>query len=119
MVLLTGAEASALVNAALILQARTPDEYPGAFCLAPVVDGRLVPRHPLTAFRDGTAHRVPLIIGTNDREGTIFRGRIDILPRSVSRIEAVLARGTRRVARPHGPGLPGPPGRCARAGLRR
>ncbi len=82
------------MNAALILQARTPDEYPGAFCLAPVVDGRLVPRHPMAAFRDGTARRVPLIIGTNDREGTIFRGRIDILPRSVSRIGAVLARGT-------------------------
>jgi para-nitrobenzyl esterase len=49
----------------------------------------------MQAFRDGTAHRVPLIIGTNDREGTIFRGRIDILPRSVPRVEAVLARGTR------------------------
>ena len=86
--------ATDLVNAALVLQARTPDEYPGLFCLAPVVDGRLVPRHPMAAFRTGTAHRVPLIIGTNDREGTIFRGRIDILPRSVPRIEAVLARGT-------------------------
>ena len=109
-VLLTGADASALVSAALVLQARTPDEYPGAFCLAPVVDGRLVPRHPLTAFRDGTAHRVPLIIGTNDREGTIFRGRIDILPRSVPRIEAVLARGTpesRDMIAQAYPGLPG------------
>jgi para-nitrobenzyl esterase len=93
--LLTGVEASSLVNASLILQARTPQAYPGAFCLAPVVDGRLLRRHPMHAFRDGTAHRVPLIIGTNDREGTIFRGRIDILPRSVPRVEAVLARGTR------------------------
>ena len=108
--LLTTADVSALVNAALILQARTPDEYPGAFCLAPVIDGRLVPRHPIAAFRDGTAHRVPLIIGTNDREGTIFRKRIDILPRSASRIEAVLARGTAEsrdlIARAY-PGLPG------------
>ena len=30
----------------------------------------------------GRAHRVPLIIGTNDREGSVFRGRVDILPRS-------------------------------------
>lgn len=108
--MLTGAEASTLVNAALVLQARTPDAYPGAFCLAPVVDGRLVPRHPMTAFRDGTAHRVPLIIGTNDREGTIFRGRIDILPRSATRIEAVLARGTpesRGLIAQAYPGLPG------------
>ena len=63
------------------------------FCLAPVVDGRLLPRHPMAAFRGGFAHRVPLIIGTNDREGSIFRGRLDILPRSDTRIEAVLARG--------------------------
>ena len=110
--LLRDAEASALVNAALLLQARTPDAYPGAFCLAPVVDGRFVPRHPLTAFRTGTAHRVPLIIGTNDREGTIFRGRIDILPRSVSRIDAVLARATpdlRDLMSGAYPGLPGGP----------
>ena len=108
--LLTGASATDLVNAALVLQIRTPDEYPGLFCLAPVVDGRLVPRHPMAAFRTGTAHRVPLIIGTNDREGTIFRGRIDILPRSIPRIEAVLARGTPQsrvlIDRAY-PGLPG------------
>jgi para-nitrobenzyl esterase len=91
--LLTGAGATELVNAALVLQTRTPEVNPGMFCLAPVVDGRLLPRHPLVAFRDGTAHRVPLIIGTNDREGTIFRGRLDILPRSAARIEAVLALG--------------------------
>jgi para-nitrobenzyl esterase len=91
--LLTGARASDLVDAALVLQARTPEETPGVFPLAPVIDGRLLPRHPMTAFRNGSAHRVPLIIGTNDREGAIFRGRLDILPRSEARIEAVLARG--------------------------
>ena len=91
--LLTAAPAADLVSAALVLQARTPEETPGVFCLAPVVDGRLLPRHPMAAFRGGFAHRVPLIIGTNDREGSIFRGRLDILPRSDTRIEAVLARG--------------------------
>lgn len=108
--LLTGATAAELVDAALVLQARTPEETPGVFCLAPVVDGRLLPRYPLAAFRDGTAHRVPLIIGTNDREGTIFRGRLDILPRSASRIEAVLAFGhpddRDPITRAY-PGLPG------------
>ena len=92
--LLTGSDATALVNAAVVLQTRMPDDYPGLFCLAPVIDGRLLPRHPMSAFRGGTAHRVPLIIGTNDREGSIFRGRIDILPRTPSRIDAVLARAT-------------------------
>ncbi|MET0736526.1 MAG: carboxylesterase family protein, partial [Microbacterium sp.] len=92
--LLAETDASELVRAALVLQARTPDSSPGLFCLAPVVDGRLIPRHPMAAFRLGTAHRVPLIIGTNDREGTIFRGRIDILPRSPVRIATVLGRGS-------------------------
>jgi para-nitrobenzyl esterase len=106
-VLLTGADTSALVNAALVLQARTPDEYPGAFCLAPVVDGRLVPRHPLTAFRDGTAHRVPLIIGTNDREGTIFRGS-HRHPAPVGPADRGGARaGHFRVPRHDRPGVPG------------
>ncbi|MCR2808687.1 MULTISPECIES: carboxylesterase family protein [unclassified Microbacterium] len=108
--LLTGATPSALANAALVLQVRTPAQTPGTFCLAPVIDGRLVPRHPIVSFRTGTAHRVPLIIGTNDREGTIFRGRIDILPKSAPRIAAVLGRGTAvgrdLIARAY-PGLPG------------
>ena len=108
--LLTRAEPLALATAALVLQARTPAQMPGTFCLAPVIDGRLVPRHPMASFRNGTAHRIPLIIGTNDREGTIFRGRIDILPRSAPRIAAVLARGTDEgrdhIARAY-PGLPG------------
>jgi para-nitrobenzyl esterase len=93
--LLTSAPVSELVAAALVLQTRAPDETPGLYCLAPVVDGRFLPRHPIAAFRSGTAHRVPLIIGTNDREGTIFRGRLDILPRTAPRIDAVLARGPR------------------------
>jgi para-nitrobenzyl esterase len=90
--LLAGASTIDLVAACAVLQARTPDSDPGAFCLAPVVDGDFLPRHPMRAFRDGRAHRVPLIIGTNDREGSIFRGRIDILPRTPDRIEALFAR---------------------------
>lgn len=108
--LLTGAEASELVDAALVLQARTPEETPGVFCLAPVVDGRFVPRHPMATFRSGLAHRVPLIIGTNDREGTIFRGRLDILPRSAPRIEAVLAQGAPDDRGPIALAYPGLPG---------
>ncbi|MEF2977576.1 carboxylesterase/lipase family protein [Subtercola sp. YIM 133946] len=87
--------AADLVTASLTLQLHTPDDFPGTFCLAPVVDGDIVPEHPLAAFRDGTAHRVPLIIGTNNREGTLFRGRIDILPRSPRRIRALFERAPR------------------------
>jgi para-nitrobenzyl esterase len=93
--LLTESSATDLVTAAVTLQIRTPDADPGTFCLAPVVDGVFLPEHPMAAFEAGRAHRVPLIIGTNDREGSLFRGRIDILPRSTSRIRAILKRGSR------------------------
>lgn len=84
--LLHTATVERLTHAALELQIRTPDANPGTFCLAPVVDGIILPERPLDAFRAGRAHPVPLIIGTNDREGSIFRGRADVLPRSPARI---------------------------------
>ncbi|WEO77670.1 carboxylesterase/lipase family protein [Cryobacterium sp. SO2] len=87
--LLAAASWPALVRAALVLQRRTPDVDPGTFCMAPVVDGAFLPERPLDAFRHGRAHPVPLIIGTNDREGSIFRGRVDILPRSTRRIQSL------------------------------
>jgi len=108
--LLSDASTSALIAASVALQVRTPDEYPGSFCFAPVVDGEFLPERPMRAFRDGRAHRVPLIIGTNDREGSIFRGRVDILPRSPARIEALFDRapvGCRQGMRDAYPGLPG------------
>jgi para-nitrobenzyl esterase len=90
--LLDGAEVSQLVQASSVLQMQTPDAYPGAFCLAPVVDGVFLPEHPMAAFQSGRAHRVPLIIGTNAREGSLFRGRIDIIPKSPARIQALFQR---------------------------
>ncbi|WP_200948617.1 carboxylesterase/lipase family protein [Microbacterium sp. Root61] len=106
--LLATAGVNDLVAACTTLQVRTPDAYPGTFCLAPVIDGEFLPRTPLQAFRDGTVHPVPLIIGTNDREGSIFRGRVDILPRTPSRIAALFAQappGSRRRMRAAYPGL--------------
>ncbi|TFD31550.1 carboxylesterase/lipase family protein [Cryobacterium cryoconiti] len=87
--LLTGAAVTDLTRAAVELQSRTPDANPGTFCLIPVIDGDFLPERTLDAFRDGTAHRVPLIIGTNEREGSLFRGRVDILPQSPKRIAAI------------------------------
>jgi para-nitrobenzyl esterase len=107
--LLKNTEATELVTAALTLQVRTPDDYPGTFCLAPVVDGLFLPERPLDAFRGGRAHRVPLIIGTNDREGSIFRRHIDILPRSAGRIRSVFQlapEDSRAPMRSAYPGLP-------------
>ncbi|MBT2499173.1 carboxylesterase/lipase family protein [Agromyces sp. ISL-38] len=108
--LLSDASVDDLVAASAILQASVPDAYPGAFCFAPVVDGEFLPESPIRAFRDGRAHRVPLIIGTNDREGSIFRGRVDILPRTPERIDALFERAplsAHQAMRDAYPGLPG------------
>jgi para-nitrobenzyl esterase len=107
--LLAGARTEDLLAAAHRLRIRTPIAYPGAFPFAPVVDGHFLPERPLTAFREGRAHPVPLIIGTNDREGSIFRGRVDILPRTPARIRFLFARApapARDEMRAAYPGLP-------------
>jgi para-nitrobenzyl esterase len=109
--LLATAAAIDLVAACVVLQVRTPDASPGVFCLAPVIDGEFLPRSPMRAFRDGKAHRVPLIIGTNDREGSIFRGRVDILPRTPARIGALFERAPATARQDMHDAYPGLPAR--------
>jgi carboxylesterase type B len=38
----------------------------------PVIDGDVIPRHPLAAIRDGAARGIPLLIGTNLDEARLF-----------------------------------------------
>lgn len=45
---------------------------PGAIPVAPNADGELLPRAPMPALEQGDGLRVPVIVGTNDREGTLF-----------------------------------------------
>ncbi|MBB5234839.1 carboxylesterase/lipase family protein [Deinococcus budaensis] len=45
---------------------------PGAVALPPVYGDAVVPRAPAEAFRSGEVHRVPLLIGSNLDEGTLF-----------------------------------------------
>ncbi len=96
--MLRTADPMLLAEASTELSVRTPDENPGTISLAPVIDGDFLPHRPLDAFRDGLAHRVPLIIGTNDREGSLFEGRISILPTTKPRIRAIFA-NTKKKAR--------------------
>ena len=107
--LLVTASAEQLVEATTRMQRRSPDHAPGTIALSPVIDGDFLPERPLDAFKHGRAHRVPLIIGTNDREGSLFRGRLDILATTPPRIRAIFAR-TRKKARKalkaQYPGLP-------------
>ncbi len=107
--MLLGADPMLLAEATTRLTVRTPDENPGTISLAPVIDGEFLPHRPLDAFRDGTAHRVPLIIGTNDREGSLFEGRIDILPTTKPRIRAIFTntrKKARKAIKAQYPGLP-------------
>lgn len=42
-------------------------------CFCPVVDNELLPEHPLTVFRSGEEHKIPLMIGTNDDEASVTK----------------------------------------------
>jgi len=98
-----------LADATTALTLRTPDQDPGTIPLCPVIDGDFVPERPLDAFRDGRAHRVPLIIGTNAREGSLFSGRIDILATTPTRIRAIFKKTkkkARRALKAQYPGIP-------------
>jgi para-nitrobenzyl esterase len=70
--LLQGVPATELVAATEELGRRRPD--PGLLPLPhlPVVDGVLMPQHPLAAVADGAASGVDLLIGTNRDELTLF-----------------------------------------------
>ena len=109
--LLLHAPIEALVAATTKMQRMVPDARPGTMPLAPIIDGDLLPERPLDAFKAGRAHRLPLIIGTNDREGSLFRGRLDILASNPKRIRAIFARTRKRYRKALKalyPGLPAP-----------
>jgi para-nitrobenzyl esterase len=113
--LLLGAEPARLAGATTTLTVRSPDRYPGTIPLCPVIDGDFLPERPLDAFRDGRAHRIPLMIGTNEREGSLFSGRIDILASTPQRMRAVFAntkKKARKALKALYPGMP-----AARAAL--
>ncbi|MGA9873303.1 MAG: carboxylesterase/lipase family protein [Rhodococcus sp. (in: high G+C Gram-positive bacteria)] len=67
------------------------NKTPGLHPFGPVVDGDYLPKNPLDAYEDGSAHQVPLIIGTNAREGTLFPKVLDALPTNPERIDKLFA----------------------------
>lgn len=88
---LEAASPAELGKAARRLSAKTLADTPGLHPFGPVVDGDFLPTDPLRAFTDGTAHPMPLIIGTNAREGTLFPKLLDGLPTDAARIDAMFA----------------------------
>jgi para-nitrobenzyl esterase len=62
-----------LNQAAFDLVGAVSAETPGTLAIAPVVDGDIVPVHPIDAYRAGTQLAVPLVIGTNHDEASLFK----------------------------------------------
>jgi para-nitrobenzyl esterase len=91
-----------LVAAGDTLAEEVPVKVPGTLAAAPVVDGELVPSYPVSAFQRGRSHRIPLIIGTNRDESSLFRLlRSPLMPVTPEAVNAML----RGVAADH-PELP-------------
>jgi para-nitrobenzyl esterase len=62
-----------LCRAAGLALSESQRACPGSYPLAPVADGDFLPLHPLDAFAAGRAAPVPLMIGTNHDECTLFQ----------------------------------------------
>lgn len=90
-----------VVQAAGVLLDEIPLEEPGRLAAAPVVDGDLLPGYPIDRFQRGRSHPVPLIVGTNKDEASLFRlFRSPIMPVTPDAVNLML----RDVAAGH-PGL--------------
>jgi para-nitrobenzyl esterase len=70
---LRSASVGELMDVTKRLGDRITAEQSGVLLLAPVVDGDLLPQRPLDAFAAGESAPVPLVIGTNADEGTLFQ----------------------------------------------
>lgn len=62
------ADTAELLAASDALFARIPGDTPGTLAFAPVVDGDRLPDYPVNSYWNGTAARVPLLIGTKKDE---------------------------------------------------
>ncbi|HEY8317725.1 MAG TPA: carboxylesterase/lipase family protein [Amnibacterium sp.] len=70
---LRSADVGELMDVTKRLGDRISAEHSGVLLLAPVIDGDVLPQRPLDAFVEGRAAPVPLVIGTNADEGTLFQ----------------------------------------------
>ncbi len=66
-------------------------EVRGAFVVGPTFGTEYLPQDPVAAMRDGNAHRVPLIVGTNASEGRLFTRFLQLLPTTEPMIDALFA----------------------------
>ena len=80
-----------IVAASDTLVDEVPTRIPGTLAMAPVVDREFLPRYPVAAFQKGYSHRIPLIIGTNKDEASIFKFmKSPLLPVTSDSVQAML-----------------------------
>ena len=87
---LMSARPERLVAALDELIARGMVDMPGAFPAGPAFGTDYLPEDPVVAMRDGSAHPVPLIVGTNADEGRLFTRFMPLLPTNERMIEKLL-----------------------------
>jgi para-nitrobenzyl esterase len=59
--------------------------------LAPIVDGYVIPDDPMTLFQQGAVNAVPMIVGANGNEGSMFT-LVSKLPANAEAFDAILNR---------------------------
>jgi para-nitrobenzyl esterase len=100
-----------LVHALNRVMRRGMKKMRGAFVVGPTYGTEYLPRDPVQAMRDGLAHRVPLIVGTNADEGRLFTRFLQLLPMTEPAIELLLSdsdvESRERITKAY-PGYPGP-----------
>ena len=62
--------------------------FPGANCTLVCVDGRVLTAAPLEVFRAGDQAAVPLIVGSNRDEGSVYRTKLNV--RTAARLDLYL-----------------------------
>lgn len=70
---LRAATSQEIVDAGMEVYAQVPDADPGVLAFAPVIDGDLLPEAPAVVLREGRGLAVPLLIGTNKDEASLFK----------------------------------------------
>ena len=88
---LRSARPADLVRATDTVMRRSMDSVMGAAPVGPTCGDEYLPLDPFEAMRQGTAHRVPLIVGTNADEGKLFTRFLKLLPTTEHAIERILA----------------------------
>ena len=87
-----------IVEAGMTVFAEVPQQHPGTIAFGPVIDGELLPEAPATVLAEGRGLPVPLLIGTNRDEASLFRMmKSPLMPIREEQIEQMLTElGTER-----------------------